>query len=66
MKLTNAKNLSELSTRIWSVEYRLKLLRNRKIQCIDWREHAILRFDIIDAKKLHENLVQEYKSIITN
>jgi hypothetical protein len=54
---------SELSSKILSIEYHLKLLRSRKIQCTDWREHAILRFDIIDAKKKRENLLHEYKMV---
>jgi hypothetical protein len=54
---------SELTSRLAMIEYQLKMLRIRKIQCTDWREHAILRFDIIDAKKKRENLLYEYKMI---
>jgi hypothetical protein len=53
----------DIVSKLGVLEYRLQQLHKRKIVCNDWREHAILRFDIIDNIRARDNLVQAYKSI---
>lgn len=56
----NARKL-EIIKRLNCIEHRLEHLRNRKILCSNWEEHAILRFQIIDDRHERARLMKVFE-----
>lgn len=53
----------QVEKQIRSLEVRIKNLRARKLVTHNWREDNLIRFDLIDARRARDTLIEVHKKI---